>query len=161
MNTVISQIKHSNKLVKVKTLSGEEYTAEHVLVTFSSGVLTSNLIKFKPQLPEWKMDSLNLVPMARHCKVFFKFPVKFWDDAHHILFANKARGSFVHWESFDRKTIDGEPVLLLTMMQDHCLRLEKMTDQEVGMEAIYALRKVYGSSIPWPTGNYIFLIIEI
>merc|ERR1712189_124435 len=37
------------------------------------------------------------------------------------------------------------------MMQDHCLRLEKMTDQEVGMEAIYALRKVYGSSIPWPT----------
>merc|ERR1712227_247631 len=56
-----------------------------------------------------------------------------------------------HWESFDRKTIDGEPVLLLTMMQDHCLRLEKMTDQEVGMEAIYALRKVYGSSIPWPT----------
>lgn len=152
LNTIVSEIKHSDSLVKVTTKSGAVYTADHVLVTVSSGVLNNNLIRFSPAMPAWKTDTVNLVSMCHYCKIFFKFPTRFWDDVNYILLAQKEQGAYVHWQNFDRPTLlSGEHVLLLTLTGEQCIRSEQQSDQQVTQEAMSALKKAYGNGIPLPT----------
>ena len=142
-----------NKIV-VTTEAGKKYSGDYALVTFSSGVLANNLVKFYPSLPKWKMDSLQMVPMGHYCKAFLKFPRKFWDDHNYIFLASKIRGDYVHWQNFDKETLlPTENILLLTVTGDECLKMESMTDKDVIDAAMQKLKKAYGNHIPWPTGK--------
>eukprot|EP00794_Sanderia_malayensis_P019244 gene19244-21172_t len=152
LNTVVTKIKHNNRLVRVTTKTGQKYTADYAIVTFSSGVLIDNIVKFKPTLPDWKIESINLMPMSYYCKLYFKFPTRFWDNVNYIMLAQKDRGAYVHWQNFDRETLmKDQHILLLTLTEDHCLRSEKLTDNQVKVEAMAVLKKAYGKRIPEPT----------
>ena len=141
-------------MVIVKTKNGETYQANHIIVTVSSGVLINGLIKFTPPLPSWKMDTINLIPMCHYCKLFLKFPRRFWDNTNYIFFAQKVRGDRVHWQNFDKPTLLKEQhILMLTLTGDLCLRADQMSDGDVIEEAMASLRKVYGKQIPAPTGR--------
>jgi polyamine oxidase len=48
---VVREISYSGTGVTVKTEDGKVYTADYVMVSTSVGVLQSDLIQFKPQLP--------------------------------------------------------------------------------------------------------------
>ena len=151
---MVSEIKHTDSFVKVTTTKGDVYKAEQILLTVSSGVLINNLIKFSPPLPSWKTDIIHLVPMCYYCKVFMKFPRRFWDDSNYILLSQKFRGDHVHWQNFDHPTLyHGDHILMLTLTEDMCLKSEQMTDEAVKEQAMRALQRVYGRSIPWPTGE--------
>jgi len=70
------------------------YTADHVLCTFSTGVLSSDFVKFSPPLPDWKKEAIATMPMSVYTKVFVKFPYKFWDDREYILYAGETRADY-------------------------------------------------------------------
>ena len=152
---MVSEIQHSNSGVTVVTTDGSKYTADHVLVTFSPGVLTSNAIKFKPALPTWKTDALHLRPMSYLCKIYLQFPLRFWDYTSHILFAQSHFGDHTHWNYFDKANeISMDRTLLLQLTGDQCRESEQMSDDEVSMKAMMSLKKVYGNNIPKPKGEF-------
>ena len=129
-------------------------------MTVSSGVLINNLIDFTPPLPSWKKDTINLMPMTHYCKFFLKFTRRFWDGTNYIFFAQKVRGDRVHWQNFDQPTLlKGQHILMLTLTEDLCLRADKMNDKDVIKEAMESLKKVYGQSIPPPTGMKSFIVM--
>ncbi|CAL1367633.1 unnamed protein product [Linum trigynum] len=52
--------------------------AKYAIVSVSLRVLQSNLIKFIPNLPEWKRRAVNEFDMGDFTKIFMKFLRKFW-----------------------------------------------------------------------------------
>ena len=151
---MVSEIQQSALGVTVTTTEGIKYKADHVLITFSSGVLSSNIVKFSPALPTWKTDALYLRPMSYKCKIYFQFPLRFWDYTNHILFTQKDFGDHTHWEYFDKKNyISMDRTLLLQMNGDQCIAWEALSDDEVIGKAMKSLRMVYGDYIPSPKGK--------
>ena len=88
LNTIVTKIDYSKEKVEVSTEGGEAYTTDYVLVTFSSGVFINSIVNFVPTLPSWKTDAIAMIPMGHYCKVFLKFPQKFWDDNNYNTFCH-------------------------------------------------------------------------
>ena len=93
LNTEVQSIVKTDNNHYIVTTNKGTYKAKHVIVTFSSGVLLAEKIRFQPPLPSWKMEALRYVPMGHYCKYFFKFPYQFWEDGvTYIILANHKRG---------------------------------------------------------------------
>ena len=134
----------ANKKYEVFTSNGTKYIAKHVLVTFSSGVLQSDYVKFNPKLPAWKIEALNMVPMNHYCKIFFLFKKKFWDNAGYVMFATKFNGEYLHWQNFEIPGLySGKPVLQVVLVGDLCYENHFYTDNEIKTEVTKILKKVY------------------
>ena len=151
LNTTVTKIHYSNKSVTVKTANGLTYTGDYAFITFSTGVLLSGTVKFIPPLPKWKMEAAELLPMCQYTKIFLKFPRRFWDSNNFVLVASENRGYYVHWQNFGRYV--NESILIGTVTGFESIRVEKLTDKQVIDEAMTVLKKVYGSSIPQPSGK--------
>ncbi|KAF7110073.1 hypothetical protein CFC21_110228 [Triticum aestivum] len=55
LNKVVREISYDQRGVVVTTEDNSAYSADYVIVSASIGVLQSDLIQFKPQLPAWKI----------------------------------------------------------------------------------------------------------
>ena len=158
----IVKIKYSGNSVEVHTKNNEIFMADYALCTFSTGVLTSDTIRFDPPLPEWKKESIYKNPMSVYTKIFLKFPRKFWDDHEFILHASKRRGYLPVFQDLDRPGIlPGSGILLITVTGEEGKRIEEQTDQETKTEIMKTLRKIYGKKIPDPTGKYVLSFVQL
>jgi len=86
----------------VTTSSGEVYTSDYCLCTFSTGVLASDMVQFVPPLPQWKQDAVLKHPMNVYTKIFLKFDKKFWDNNEYILLAAEKRGYYTVFQVNER-----------------------------------------------------------
>lgn len=59
LNKIVRKVKTTEGKVKVLCSDGSEFEGDHLILTASIGVLKSDLIKFKPQLPAWKKEAIN------------------------------------------------------------------------------------------------------
>ena len=89
VNQVVDNIKWDDNGVEVSTTTGEMFTADYLLITFSIGVLKSNAVKFTPDLPAKILEPIYKIEMADYIKIFLKFPSRFWDKKQYILYASK------------------------------------------------------------------------
>ena len=63
LNTEVKKISQMSKEKYIVTIKdGTQYTAKHVLVTFSTGVIISGNVEFEPKLPNWKLEALSMAP---------------------------------------------------------------------------------------------------
>ena len=99
VNKYVKEIKYNKpgeypiRVTANDSLTGETYVfaAKWVIVTFSLGVLKSDLVSFVPKLPAWKEEVIYMFKMTRNIKIFIKFPANieaFWDDNHYILYVD-------------------------------------------------------------------------
>ncbi|MEM9332036.1 MAG: NAD(P)/FAD-dependent oxidoreductase [Pseudomonadota bacterium] len=72
LNTPATRIDWSGEGVSVSTPSGD-IRAKACIVTASPGVLASGSIKFTPDLPVWKRDAVNNLPMGLLAKIALQF----------------------------------------------------------------------------------------
>jgi polyamine oxidase len=63
-NHTAKTIEYSEETVTVTTADGKTITADHVLCTFSAGVLQNTDVVFEPALPDWKMEAINSIEMV-------------------------------------------------------------------------------------------------
>jgi hypothetical protein len=63
-NQTINLIEYGEDIVTVHTTSGMTFTADHVLCTFSVGVLQNTDVAFQPPLPDWKIEAINSIEMV-------------------------------------------------------------------------------------------------
>ncbi|KAI5988510.1 hypothetical protein EDC04DRAFT_2992954 [Pisolithus marmoratus] len=84
-NQAVTSIQYNQSGVTVQTrnltnnTSGYTLTADHVLVTFSVGVLQGTDVTFEPALPDWKREAISNIEMANQQKG--KYPV--WQSLDH------------------------------------------------------------------------------
>ncbi|ERL85732.1 hypothetical protein D910_03332, partial [Dendroctonus ponderosae] len=87
--------------VKLFCADSSRFTADHVILTVSIGVLKETYqTLFKPSLPLCKINCLETIPMGTCQKIIIKFPNKWWPDEVKDF-------SFV-WTDEDKKTLPKE-----------------------------------------------------
>ncbi|CAN6299955.1 unnamed protein product [Urochloa humidicola] len=151
LNKVVREITYSPSGVMVKTEQNEVYKADYVMVSVSLGVLQTDLIRFTPQLPAWKIINIYQFDMALYTKIFLKFPKKFWPEGpgtEFFLYASERRGYYPIWQQFE-KQYPGSNVLLVTVTDDESRRIEQQPDNQTKVEAVEVLRKMFpGKDVP-------------
>ena len=151
LNKVVTEIEQKDDQVIVRTKSGDNYTADYVIVTFSLGVLQKGRVKFSPPLPEWKVDSIVQFQMAYYTNIYVQFDHSFWDDATWLLYAGEH-------ENFNNlinlnKVFPGSNILNVEATNRESIRIERLSDSEVISEVVAKLRLMYGPSnitVPYP-----------
>ncbi|CAL9752058.1 unnamed protein product [Musa acuminata subsp. burmannicoides] len=153
LGKVATEIQYSGDGAIVSTDDRSSYRADFVLVSVSIGVLQSDLIKFNPVLPKWKILALYEFDMAVYTKIFLKFPFKFWpdgDDTEFFLYASKRRGYYPVWQHFE-KQYPGANILMVTVTDEESRRIEQQDESTTKKEAMEVLRSMFGKDIPEAT----------
>ncbi|KAL6643034.1 hypothetical protein ACP70R_021215 [Stipagrostis hirtigluma subsp. patula] len=151
LNKVVSEITYFPSGVMVKTEDNKVYKTDYVMVSASLGVLQTDLIRFRPQLPAWKVVAIYQFDMAIYTKIFLKFPKKFWPEGpgtEFFLYASDRRGYYPVWQQFE-KQYPGSNVLMVTVTDDESRRIEQQSDNQTKAEAVEVLRKMFpGKEVP-------------
>jgi len=79
LNSAVVEIDSSGAGVRIVTTKGELRVGK-VIITVSTGVLATHQIKFTPRLPEWKLATINGLPMGSHTRVGLTFDDNFLHD---------------------------------------------------------------------------------
>lgn len=154
LNKVVQKIRYSDDSVTVVTTGGDVFTADYALSTFSSGVLGSGFIMFRPPLPKWKREAIYRFRPVYFTKIFLKFPYDFWDDHEWIMHASQKPGNFPTFYDLNRPGFfPGSNVLFTVVTGDEALRIEKQSDLKTKIDVMDTLRKMYGNKIPEATGK--------
>ncbi len=119
LNSPINEINYSGGKVSMKTLEGQVYEADRVIITVPLTILQNEYINFIPSLPSEKMDAINEVPMPDGIKVFIEFSEKFYPD---ILgfdgvldFLSAADGDRLYYDAAFRKDTDKNILALFSV----------------------------------------------
>ncbi|KAF3775669.1 Polyamine oxidase [Nymphaea thermarum] len=147
---VVREIHYRDDCVHVLVEDGTSYSAEYVILSVSLGVLQSKLIRFKPELPRWKILSMFKFDMAIYMKIFLKFPHTFWPSGPGTAvfsYASERRGYYNYWEHLE-KQYPGSNILFVTVTDDEARRIERQSNNVTKEEAMEVLRKIFGPEIP-------------
>ena len=154
LKKIVKSVSYSRYGVRVTTTGGETFSADYGICTFSTGVLASDSVEFKPRLPRWKVEAINRIPLAHYTKIFIKFPYKFWDSHEFTLYAHETRGYFPIWMDLESRDIaPGSAILHVTVTGDMSIKVEGQSEEKTLKEIMTELRKVYGANIPNAEGE--------
>lgn len=79
-NNPVAEIDYTGPRVSVRTVNGDTYTADKVLVTVPLSILQQEAITFIPSLPTTKTDAINAVEFPDGIKIFVAFEEQFYPD---------------------------------------------------------------------------------
>lgn len=151
-SSVASQ--HDEQRIVVTTDKGQ-FSAPHVVSTFSVGVLQHQDVKFVPRLPDWKKEAIFTFAMATYQKIFLLFEEQFWGEEEYIIYADPdERGRYAVWQNinadgfFPQSTANN--IVMVTAVDVFARRNEELSDDEIKGEAFAVLQEMYGPDIPEP-----------
>ncbi|XP_066269835.1 uncharacterized protein [Branchiostoma lanceolatum] len=152
LNKVVKTVNRTDTGVTFTTTDGSTYRGEYGLMTVSIGVLESDVIDFTPDLPAWKVEEIYQFRMGLYCKIFLKFPYKFWNDNEYILYAGSVWPRYAIWQNLEVPGIfpNGTNILLVTAIASEVPRIELQSDETTQQEVMAVLRNMYGNNIPEP-----------
>ncbi|XP_053595543.1 spermine oxidase [Microplitis demolitor] len=105
LNTKVTEIKlnKNHPVVKVTTANGQEYFADHVIVTVSLGVLQKNCDKlFSPPLPKTKLNAIKNYSFGHTAKIIIYYDNPWWLD-------DPVYSRSIYWTEEDRRKIENDP----------------------------------------------------
>ncbi|KAI8520756.1 hypothetical protein Bbelb_005100 [Branchiostoma belcheri] len=154
LNKVVQTVNWTDAGVTITTADGSTYRGEYGLMTVSVGVLENEVIDFTPDLPSWKVEEIYQFRMGQYCKIFLKFPRKFWDSSEFILYAGSLWPQYAIWQNLEAPGIfpNGTNILLVTAVASEVQRIELQSDEATKQEVMAVLRNMYGNNIPEPEG---------
>ena len=79
-NARVVELDHSQEQVSILTEDGDAYTADHVILTVSVGVLRSGSLSFIPEMPTAKLEAIDSVEFLPGFKLFMKFDERVYPD---------------------------------------------------------------------------------
>ncbi|KAF9238346.1 hypothetical protein BU15DRAFT_75279 [Melanogaster broomeanus] len=144
------------RILSATTTGGMTFTADHVLCTFSAGVLQNADVVFRPSLPAWKVEAINSIEM-----IFMQFDDTFWftTEVKFRLMLRRgclanfavdgavrgpARGTYPVWQSLDHVGFfPGSGVMFVTVTGDWSLYIEQLPLAQVQVEVMEVLRAMY------------------
>ncbi|KAK5988312.1 Polyamine oxidase 1 [Cladobotryum mycophilum] len=155
LNTQVTNITYSNDNVTIYNSDGSCVEAKYAICTFSLGVLQNNVVTFKPELPQWKQESIAKFAMGTFTKIFLQFDDTFWPkDKQFFLYASPTtRGYYPVWQSLSTEGfLPNSNIIFATVVADEAYRVEQQTDEETKAECLAVLREMFpNATIPEPT----------
>ncbi|XP_074317898.1 polyamine oxidase 1-like [Silene latifolia] len=149
-NKAVTEIEYSETGATIKTEDGSVFHAETAILSPSVGVLQSDLITFKPQLPLWKRRAIDEFSLGTYTKIFLKFPKKFWPTGpgtEFFFYVHERRGYYAIWQQLDNE-YPGSNIMFVTVADQESIRIEQQPDEETKAEIMEVLRKMFGKDIP-------------
>ncbi|XP_031630832.1 spermine oxidase-like [Contarinia nasturtii] len=141
--------------VSVKCTDGTVYTANHVIVTFSLGVLKKlhkNL--FKPTLPSPIHSAIESIGFETINKIFLEFDTVWWNDLDGIQFVFNYKREKKQWTDyltgFDIMQPQSSNILLGWVGGAGAIQMEKLNDEQIIGDCVKLLSKFTNQSVPYP-----------
>ncbi|KAF3778339.1 FLOWERING LOCUS D protein [Nymphaea thermarum] len=140
----------------VQVLAGNQvFDGDMVLCTVPLGVLKSNAIKFTPELPQRKLDSIKRLGFGLLNKVAMLFPTAFWgtdlDTFGHLSEKPNRRGEFFLFYSY--ATVAGGPLLIALVAGEAAVEFEAMDATDAVTLVLQVLKGIFkpqGIEVPDP-----------
>lgn len=157
LNTTVSSIEYSDNGVRVilNEDNNECIEAEYAICTFSLGVLQSQVVDFKPDLPDWKREAIESFRMGTYTKIFLQFNETFWDpDTEYFLYADpNTRGWYPIFQSLSAPGFfEGSNIVFVTVLGPQSAHVENQSDEETKDEILAVLRSMFPDAhVPEPT----------
>jgi len=165
LNTKVESVDWSGKDVLVKTIKGS-IQARCLISTVSNGILAAQSIHFKPRLPDWKIESIQGLPMGFENKI----GVHFTKD----VFGPEASGYYQAWSSeaqgaYIDVNLMSTNVVTVFMGGRFSVWMEKRGQQAAREFAVDRIADIFGNDIrqsvgrsivsawatdPWTFGSY-------
>ncbi|KAJ3220779.1 hypothetical protein HK099_004022 [Clydaea vesicula] len=130
--------------VFVKTADDKTFHAKVVICTFSLGVLQHNEVKFKPNLPESKIESLQRFHMQGE--------YKFWGNSENIIYTSSKKGYYPLWRNYKEP---GYNILFCMVVGEESKRIESLTYDEIIQEASEVLKIIFKQDFVEPSSIFL------
>lgn len=164
-NDVEYQHNRNEANISVKCADGSIYTADHVLVTFSLGVLKANKDLFQPHLPLQIRLAIESIGFETINKIFLEFESAWWNDSDGIQFIyrqnddiDKNQKNNFSWTryitGFDVMKPNYPNVLLGWVGGNGAIEMEKLSDAEIINDCVELLTKFTNINVPYPIRYY-------
>uniref|UniRef100_A0A1D1ZGQ1 Putative polyamine oxidase 2 n=2 Tax=Anthurium amnicola TaxID=1678845 RepID=A0A1D1ZGQ1_9ARAE len=126
--------------VKVSVGNGKTFVADVAVITVPLGVLKTKVIKFEPELPEWKAAAIADLEVGNENKIALHFDKVFWPN---VEFLGVVSPSTYHCSYFlNLHKATGHPVLVYMPAGRLAHDIEKMTDEAAAQFAFLQLKKI-------------------
>lgn len=147
LGQAVHAIDASGTRIRVHTQK-EVHLADRVVITLPHGVLQKNLVRFTPELPEWKRAAIKAVGVGRADKLVLQFDQPFWDSTQQFLgIRRKGLGNTEVFLNLMRTT--EKPLLVGYVLGD--ARREVVTSEgKLSADLLTDLRRVFGNQVPEP-----------
>ncbi len=157
LNTTVNRISYSDDCVCVDVLENgveKQYCASYSIVTFSIGVLQSEIqtnTLFSPGLPMPKIEAINSISMNHFLLIYLVFEERFWDDVEYIGYASTTRGYYPLIQPLQRFLPNGLNAIAVTVTYNMADRVVRQDIAVTRGEIMEVLRTIYGNNISEPT----------
>ncbi len=134
LNLTLERVTHSADGVELGFHTGEELTADAVIITIPLGALKANEPRFDPPLPESHAEAIDKLEMGLLDKFWFRWDERFWTDDSQMwtrIGTGAVSGSTRFSEWFNLAPLVGEPILLALAGADDARELAKLDDAEI------------------------------
>lgn len=150
LNETVLNIQHGSDPAIVETETGK-YQADHVICTVPLGVLKAGTIRFDPPLPARQAKAIDRIGFGHMAKLALTFDTPVWpNDPHFFLNADAIRG---RWPSvLNLRAVADQDSLMLICSGEAAVKADDMPDAEIVADAMDMLHRLFGSSLPEPTG---------
>jgi len=145
-STPVKLVEYFNNNVIVTTNENQQFKSKKVVITVSINVLKSDMIQFKPPLPNYKIKALNRLDMNHLEKMIITFPYNFWNTLEISFIASDTTEST---DYFDLSNIYGTPTLM--MFFNGGSPILSKSDEDLLSICLEQLSLVFNKSIPQPT----------
>lgn len=132
-------IQRYNKVI-VCVEDGASFVADAAIITVPLGVLKANIIKFEPELPQWKLSAISDLGVGIENKIALKFNTVFWPNVEvlgRVAPRSNACGYFLNLHK-----ATGNPVLVCMVAGKFAYEIEKLSDEESVKFVMSQLRKM-------------------
>ncbi|CAM8970065.1 unnamed protein product [Rhodiola kirilowii] len=150
----VNMIRYGSDGVQV-VVGGQVFEGDMALCTVPLGVLKNGSIKFIPELPQKKLDSIKRLGFGLLNKVAMVFPYVFWntelDTFGHLSEDKSHRGEFFLFYNY--ATLSGGPLLMALVAGEAAHEFETMPPTDAVTRVIKILKGIFepqGINVPDP-----------
>ena len=165
LNTKVESVDWSGKDVLVTTAKGS-IRARCLISTVSNGILAAQHIHFKPQLPDWKLEAIQGLPMGAENKIGVHFTKDVFDPGaggYYQAWSSEAQGAYIDVNLMSTN------VVTVFMGGRFSVWMEKQGQQATREFAVDRIADIFGNDIrqsvgrsivtawatdPWTLGSY-------
>lgn len=141
LNHRVTSISNWGMGVMLNVEGGRTFVADAVIITVPLGVLKSNLIKFKPKLPAWKVDAISDLGVGNENKIALHFDTVFWPNVE--LLGTVAPTSYACGYFLNLHKATGQPVLVYMAAGRFAYDIEKLSDKDAANFVMSQLKKMF------------------
>ncbi|XP_047068621.1 polyamine oxidase 5-like [Lolium rigidum] len=120
-------IQRYNKVI-VCVEDGTSFVADAAIITVPLGVLKANIIKFEPELPDWKLAAITDLGVGLENKIALRFDTIFWPNVEVLGRVAQTSNACGYFLNLHKAT--GHPVLVCMVAGRFAYEMEKLSDEE-------------------------------